>query len=877
MGKLRWRTWRQALRAYPLKTKLAMYAVVLGLTQGIMAAYGAALWARGVVLVVIAVVGGAQELDDLRTRNREKRDAEREKERQHADAETAWHRTMANNLRLWPTPSVEEVDPCDLGVRRSAKAERQRKNGDILAPYVGRDIDASADKRLKESGLVLMIGVPAAGITRTAYELAYRAAPTARVLAPLAPLGLRSALDNDVLSRLAPPIRLLLWLDRINRFADDGLSVAMLRECRKRSPGLRVVATIPSGEAYARWAADSADVAAEFGDPLVLERLPSRAELERAQAIYPDPQMDFTQGIAAAFTAAASLLKRFNAGNSACDYSGCRGDCALSRAVVNIAIEWTGTGSPRPLTTARLSALAQQRLSQPVPPDAAHLASTLRWAVSPVDEGASLVHVESEDGTEIVRANSEISEIRLAEDSSGPGEAVWLAAVDDAVVADDSEALGRVGFRAHVGGNLGIAERVWANVGDLDDPAVKWVADAARFSHNRADPEAQLVPERRLLELTEAKYGSNSRELADRLNDVGSVMLALRQPREALERLIRARTILESSGEADPALARVLSSVGVALALLGDLAAAVDVFDRALEINEREFGDESLQVANTLKNLGNAWKDLGKPEHARALLERTLRIKKREFGDESPEVAGVLSDLGNVWIALGDPRTARALYEEALEILQRDCGIEHARLTPALTGLGSAWRHLGQPDKARVQFERVMRIRMRQSGRLPPQDLSNLAGALSDLGELDRALELYEEALPILERQFGTEHPKVIPALVGLGTTWTRLGKPAKAMQYFDRALSISEKYFGPDHPHGVGILNNVAIAWMTAGKVERAKSVLAKGLNILHTRFPGGHPLVKDLAANMRLVDPDVVVLEDGRIVDRGRTAGGT
>jgi hypothetical protein len=51
-----------------------------------------------------------------------------------------------------------------------------------------------------------------------------------------------------------------------------------------------------------------------------------------------------------------------------------------------------------------------------------------------------------QDG-QAVTANNEIVEIRRNE-TTGPADVVWLAAMDDAEAAGDSEAVGRIGFRA---------------------------------------------------------------------------------------------------------------------------------------------------------------------------------------------------------------------------------------------------------------------------------------------------------------------------------------------------------------------------------------------------------------------------------------------
>ena len=261
---------------------------------------------------------------------------------------------------LWPVPQIGDVDPYEqLGVVRSQLAKRYAAGGELVSPYVDRDIDQIARKHLQSQGSVLLVGTPASGVTRTAYQLALTVPTSARVLVPVAPRGLMTALgDLDVLSRLAPGTWLLLWLDRVDRFT-GGLTAAMLRRCRERSPGLRVVATISSIR-YEVWATENHSVAEAFGDPILLERLPSEKELGRAEAAY--PEVDFSEGIAAAFTVTATLLKRLQGGDHSCPYEPAGDDCALARVVVEMVLEWASTGIRRPLPLDRLSALAQQRL-----------------------------------------------------------------------------------------------------------------------------------------------------------------------------------------------------------------------------------------------------------------------------------------------------------------------------------------------------------------------------------------------------------------------------------------------------------------------------------------------------------------------------------
>ena len=353
------------------------------------------MWSRLLATIVVAGVGVAVALEKLRTDRRAKKEAEEEKRREEAAAEAKWLQAVQDCL-LWPVPQIRDVDPYkQLGVARSQLAERYTADGELVPPYVDRDIDQMARKRLQSDGSVLLVGTPASGVTRTAYQLA--------LTVPTSPRGPRSR-RRRMASRLPwatstccpgsrPGHALLLWLDRVDTFTHGGLTAAMLRRCSERSPGLRVVATISSIR-YEVWATENPSVAEAFGDPVLLERLPSVKELGRAEAAYPG--VDFSEGIAAAFTVTATLLKRLQGGDHSCPHEPAGDDCALARVVVEIVLEWAATDIRRPLPVDRLAALAQQRLAGRQRIEPTHLAGALKWAASPVVSGASLLFLATD-------------------------------------------------------------------------------------------------------------------------------------------------------------------------------------------------------------------------------------------------------------------------------------------------------------------------------------------------------------------------------------------------------------------------------------------------------------------------------------------------
>ena len=72
---------------------------------------------------------------------------------------------------------------------------------------------------------------------------------------------------------------------------------------------------------------------------------------------------------------------------------------------------------------------------------------------------------------------------------------------------------------------------------------------------------------------------------------------------------------------------------------LGDLAGARAAFERALRIDEANFGPDHPKVATDVNNLGMVLQDLGDLAGAKAAFERALKIDEANFGPDHPNVA----------------------------------------------------------------------------------------------------------------------------------------------------------------------------------------------------------------------------------------------
>jgi tetratricopeptide (TPR) repeat protein len=135
---------------------------------------------------------------------------------------------------------------------------------------------------------------------------------------------------------------------------------------------------------------------------------------------------------------------------------------------------------------------------------------------------------------------------------------------------------------------------------------------------------------------------------------------------EALDHAQQAANLFEAADD-HQGKGRVLSSIGVAHAGLGDRQAAMDICHQALAL-QLEL-DDRLGLATTWYDLGCIQHRFGEYVQAVDSYERALRLE-RELGALYNE-AETLTGLGNSRRAAGDARAARRAWRQALVILDR--------------------------------------------------------------------------------------------------------------------------------------------------------------------------------------------------------------
>ena len=241
---------------------------------------------------------------------------------------------------------------------------------------------------------------------------------------------------------------------------------------------------------------------------------------------------------------------------------------------------------------------------------------------------------------------------------------------------------------------LGERHPIYAQV--LDHRAVLYQAMG-----NSAAAEADY---RTALELRNKIYGPNHEIVAATLRNYGRLVYS-RSPAEGEALLRKAAEIYSGSSDHPPfEYASTLLALGETQRLRGDLSAARETFERALDVAAQGLGRKHPVYANALASLGVVDRDSRDYANGEQRLREAIATVTESQGDNHPDVAKYSGDLAALYEQKGDYDGAVLLYRRSFEI--------NDRLLSVILNVGSesnkadVLRNLADPLPALIEFQR---------------------------------------------------------------------------------------------------------------------------------------------------------------------------
>ncbi|HZZ27930.1 MAG TPA: tetratricopeptide repeat protein [Pirellulales bacterium] len=236
--------------------------------------------------------------------------------------------------------------------------------------------------------------------------------------------------------------------------------------------------------------------------------------------------------------------------------------------------------------------------------------------------------------------------------------------------------------------------------------------------------------------------------------------------------------------------ADLLTTLGNVYSDLGEKRKGAAMFRRALELRQKLYGPEHVDVAKSLVDVGLSLFWDKKYAEAEALHKQALAIQKKLLGNEDPTIAVTLSHLADDLTNQGRMSEAQDLYRTALDMNRKLVGDDSLEVAKSLLDLGDSYHQLWQYDKAEPLMRESLAIYQKH---LPDGswEVTNLRSYVAWMLELQKK---YDEAEPLL-RHAAEVQKKVYGhlsthLLYVLGRTLHGQGKETEAEDAFRQCLT---------------------------------------------------------------------------------------
>ncbi|MBL4636718.1 MAG: serine/threonine protein kinase [Kofleriaceae bacterium] len=279
----------------------------------------------------------------------------------------------------------------------------------------------------------------------------------------------------------------------------------------------------------------------------------------------------------------------------------------------------------------------------------------------------------------------------------------------------------------------------------------------------------------------------------------------------------------------------LMNNFGAILRRKGKYKEAKERIEQAIEIWEKVYGADSLQVAKAHNNLGNVLNDTGDFLEARKHHEKVLSIRQRSLGEKHPFVATALNNLGNSYMEEGDFEGAKGYYTRSLDIAET-IDLSSGDTVMALNNLGNATSELGDFKTSLTLQKRALKIQEDQE----KPDNSGIGITLNNLGDLylkqkkyKLAVEQYTQAQARWLPSIGPDHAYMGYAEIGIANAYLQENKYDAAYPHFAKTLQIWGKSFGRTHSTVALALEGLGRSAKGMGQAGKAIEHFTKAMTI--------------------------------------------
>jgi tetratricopeptide (TPR) repeat protein len=235
----------------------------------------------------------------------------------------------------------------------------------------------------------------------------------------------------------------------------------------------------------------------------------------------------------------------------------------------------------------------------------------------------------------------------------------------------------------------------------------------------------------------------------------------------------------------------------------GEIESAAPVIENAVEVFERELGEDSILTLNAKLLLLFLLGSRGDTSGARQLASRLIPRFRKVFGPNNPATLQARFTEALAFLLGGDSRTGLSMIEPLVPELEAVLGPNHSEVLSAKVSLAQVREDIGDADGARRILDVLIPAAEARLG--PAHDVTLngkacLAVCLRARGDLVGACEVWEEVAALREGLLGGDHPQVLEIRLFVAHSLIQLGQYERCRELLRQVIPLAEARLGSDH-----------------------------------------------------------------------------
>lgn len=244
----------------------------------------------------------------------------------------------------------------------------------------------------------------------------------------------------------------------------------------------------------------------------------------------------------------------------------------------------------------------------------------------------------------------------------------------------------------------------------------------------------------------------------------------------------------------------ILLMLGGSLSQLGRAEKAQPMFEEAVALRRKLYGEKDRRLAFALSSLGNAYSMSGDLARGTVAHRQAMEAGEAALGASHPNVGILHNNLGDDYLYGLEPALAIAELEKGVAIIEAVNGPAHRDVAVGLTSLGFAQRDAGEKEKAAKTFERAEEIWRTQYPQHPVRAQAllgkYLTSASPSIADLETALPLSQRLPPFEKARIQLALGMATPGAKGAALVKSAIeGLSTSTLPLIQRELAVAKAW----------------------------------------------------------------------------------